>query len=198
MDQQDRAVSSVIATTLMVAIVVLLAAAISVSFLDVTEDLREPAPNVADTTGEFDVGADGFQSNQIVRITHLAGDSVDIKEIKIIVRASGPGSNLPKEARLVNLPSDGSDISEKNIDGQSGLIDKTSNPIGGAGPPNLLITSQDSDVWSAGKTIQFRIPTGGADFRDPPVDSDNEADTLEVVIVHTPSNSVLSEHTFTP
>lgn len=199
MDRQNRAVTPVISTILMVAVVIILAATISVSFLYVAEDIPEPTPNVADTTGSFDVGADGFQSDQIVRITHLAGDSVDINEIEIIVRTSGPGNNLPREARLVNLPSEGSDIDEKNIDGQIELIDKTSNPIGGTGPPNLLITSQDTNTWSAGKTIQFRIPTGGADFRDPPpnYNTNNEADELEVVIVHTESNGILSEHTFT-
>jgi flagellin-like protein len=197
---QNRSVSPVISVILMVAIVVILAAVLSTFVLDSTESLDDPAPNVADTTGEFDVGVDGFQSDQIVRITHVAGDSVEIDKIEIVVQASGPGSNLPREARLINLPSEGSDIDEKNIDGNLGLIDKGSNPIGGAGPPNLLITAEDSNVWSAGKTIQFRIPTGGADFRDPPdlENNDGEAEELEVVIVHTPSNSILSEHTFTP
>jgi flagellin-like protein len=63
MDRQNRAVSSVIATILMIAIVVTLAAAISVSFFDVADDLREPAPNVADTTGEFELETDGFRTN---------------------------------------------------------------------------------------------------------------------------------------
>jgi len=200
-NQQDRAVSSVIATILMVAIVVILAAAVSVSFFDVTENIREPAPNIADTTGDFDVGAGGFQSDQIVRITHSAGDSVPIEEIEIIVRASGPDSDLPREARLVNLPSEGTDIDDRNIEGESDLIDQSSNPVGGSGPANLLITSQDPNVWSAGKTIQFRIPTGGADFRkgeDIPLSGLNgpDADELEITIVHTPSNAIISEHTF--
>ena len=190
----DRGVSEVISVIMMVAIVVILAATASVFFLDSAEVITEPAPNVADTTGNFDIGVDGYQSDQIVRITHLAGDSVDINEIEIIVRASGPASSLPKEARLVDLPSEGSDIDEKNIDGKSELIDEGPNPIDGAGPPNLLITSQDSNVWSAGKTIQFRIPTGGADFREDP--NGPEADELEVIIVHTPSNAIISEHTF--
>jgi flagellin-like protein len=56
MYKQNRAATPVIATILMVAIVVVLAATISVLFLGVTEDVNEPAPNVADTTGEFEPG----------------------------------------------------------------------------------------------------------------------------------------------
>jgi flagellin-like protein len=188
MDQQDRAVSSVIATILMIAIAVLLAAAISVSFLDVAEDLREPAPNVAQTTGEFEPGAD----DQVVRITHIAGDNVPVEEIEIVVRASGPGDDLPLEARLVDLPSDGrgTKIDDANIEGDD-FLDQ------GTDTDDQIIVVEDSNIWEAGDTIQFVIAVD-ADFRDPPVESDNEADTLEVIIVHTPSNSILSEHTFTP
>jgi hypothetical protein len=57
----------------------------------------------------------------------------------------------------------------------------------------VIIADDGVNVWSAGDTIQFRINTGAADFSD-----GGNADTLEVTIVHTPSNSILSEHTFTP
>jgi FlaG/FlaF family flagellin (archaellin) len=60
----------VIATILTVAIVVVLAAVASVSFIDVANNLREPAPNVADTTGDFELETDGYRTNQVVRITH--------------------------------------------------------------------------------------------------------------------------------
>jgi len=203
MGRENRATTPVISTVLLVAIVVILTVTLSVFVSGVTEDINDPAPNIADTTGDFDVGASGYQSDQIVRIAHLAGDSVTIGELEIIVRVRGPDSTLPSEARLVNLPAEGSSIDDKNIDGENMLIDRGPNPLGGAGPPHLLITSQNANAWSAGKTIQFRIPTGGADFRegeDIPSSGLNEpdADELEVVIVHTPSNSILSEHTFTP
>lgn len=102
MNQQDRAVTPVIATILMIAIVVILSATASVFFLDITDDVKEPAPNVADTTGQFVVDEDYFDDNQFVRITHLGGDSVDMEEIKIIVRADASGDDdFPKEARLI-------------------------------------------------------------------------------------------------
>ena len=82
MNQQDRAVTPVIAIILMVAVLIILASAISVTFLGVTEDINEPAPNVADTTGEFIPGGGGDE--QVVRITHTAGDSVGVENIEIM------------------------------------------------------------------------------------------------------------------
>ena len=194
----SRAVSPVISVILMIAIVVILVATASVFMFDSGLGVDEPAPNIADTTGEFVVDDPSPLSNQIVQITHRGGDNVAVEELKIIVRASGPDSDLPREARLVNLPAEGSSIDEKNIEGSDELIDESHNPIGGVYPPNLLITSQDTNVWSATGTIQFRISTGGADFRIEDNNTDPEADTLEVIIVHTPSNTIISEHAFTP
>jgi len=58
MNRQDRAVTPVISTILMVAIVVILAAVISTFVLGFTENFSDPAPTVGDTTGEFVPGAD--------------------------------------------------------------------------------------------------------------------------------------------
>ena len=179
MNQQDRAVTPVISTILMVAIVVVLAATISVFMIGITEDVNEPAPNVADTSGEFVIDKDYFDDNQFVRITHLGGDSVAMEEIEIIVRADASGDDdFPKEARLINFPNPDED------------------------DPDNIIDSGESSVgfekWAASRTIEFRINTGAADFR---VDDNNtgpEADTLEVIIVHTPSDAIISKNTFNP
>jgi len=173
---QNRSVSPVISVILMIAIVVILTAVLSAFVLNSTESLDDPAPNVADTTGEFEPGAD----EQAVRITHVAGDNVNVENIEIIVRASGP--ELEAEARLVNLPGFDEEKDPENI------ISFFSREVQG----------NDPNTWSAGDTIQFEINVGGADFRDSAQDDPEEADTLEGVIVHTPSNSILSEHTFTP
>jgi flagellin-like protein len=183
----SRGVSSVISVILMVAIVVILVATASVFIFGSSGGLNEPAPFVADTTGEFDPEGDGNPytgDNQIVRITHRGGDSVAVEEIEITVRASGP--SLDTEARLVDLPAADTTIDDKNIEANVDLID-TSDAV-------QIIQEEDSNVWSAGDTITFRIKTGAADFRNP----DPEADTLEVMIIHTPSNAIISEHTFTP
>jgi len=185
MNQQDRAVTPVISTILMVAIVIVLAATTSVFFFGVTEDINEPAPIVADTTGEFELETDGFRTNQIVRITHQAGEDIAVEEIEIGVRASGP--SLDTEARLVDLPATDRYITG-NIQGNSGLIDSDSAIV-----PMRIITDNGPSTWSAGRTIQFRIGTSEADFRE-----GGNADELEVIIVHTPSDAIISKNTFTP
>lgn len=163
----------------MVAIVVILAAVLSAFVLDSTERLNDPAPNVADTTGEFVIDETDAIDNQFVRITHTAGDSVAVEEIEIVVRADAPDDDdFPKEARLIDLPDPPDETDPDNI------IDDDIN-IG-------------FDMWSSGRTIEFRINTGSADFRIDENNTGPEADELEVLIVHTPSNSILSEHTFTP
>lgn len=194
MNQEDRAVAPVIATILMVAVVVILAAVLSVAVLEFREDINEPAPNVADTTGEFQLEAtpeNNFQDNQIVQVTHISGESVAVEELEIVVRASGP--DLSAEARLVDLPANGINIDDDNIIGDP-LISTTAGEFGAPEHDKIIVTD-DTNTWSASDTIQFRIKTGIADFRP---EKDPEADELEVIIVHTPSNAILSEHTFTP
>ena len=193
MNRQDRAVTPVIAIILMVAVLIVLAAAISVTFLGVTEDINEPAPNVADTTGEFIPGGGGDE--QVVRITHTAGDSVGVENIEIIVRASGPG--VDEEVRLIDLPGDGHftrSLDDENIEGNDDFIDQGgTNPLLGYSGDQVIVV-EDSNVWTASDTIQFSVNSGEADFRE----GESEADELEVIIVHTPSNAILSEHMFTP
>lgn len=192
MEQRDRAVTPVVSTILMVAIVIILAATTSVFFLDFAEDINEPAPNIGDTTGEFVIDDPSAFDNQIVRITHVAGDSVPVEEIEIIVRASGSGSGLPTQTRLIELPSDDTTLDQNNIQGDD-IIDE-----GGDDRVVVEDVPADNNIWEAGETIQFRIQTGGADFRIEEENTGPRADELEVIIVHTPSDAIISEHTFTP
>jgi flagellin-like protein len=187
---ENRSVSPVISVIMMVAVVVILAAVLSVIVFDFTEGLDHPAPVVGQTSGEFEPGSDS--DDQIVRITHIAGDRVNVENIEIIVQASGP--SLDANARLVDLPADSyfsNAIDSTNVQGDD-IID-TSN-----GAPNQVIVPADPDIWAAGDTIQFRIKVGGADFREPPDRTGPEADELEILIIHTPSGAIISEHAFRP
>jgi FlaG/FlaF family flagellin (archaellin) len=168
----------------MVAVVVILAATASVFIFDTGGSLNEPAPNIADTTGEFVPGSAPDQ--QLVRITHRGGDNVAVEEIEIIVRASGPG--VDTDARLVDLPAEGQFMTD-NINGNVDLIDSRTSTAN-------IIEEDSSNTWTASTTIQFRISITTADFEEPP--SYDDADRLEVITVHTPSNAIISEHTFTP
>ena len=191
MSQEDRAVTPVVSTILMVVLVVILAATTSVAFFTFTENINEPAPIVGDTTGEFEAG--GELDQQLVRIKHIAGEDIAVEDLEIIVRVSGP--SLDTEARLVDLPTDSffsTAIDSSNIQGDDSIIDTRSSA------PNQIIVPADSNMWTAGDTIQFRISVSGADFRDPPKGNNPKADQLEVIIVHTPSNAIISENTFRP
>jgi len=85
------------------------------------------------------------------------------------------------EARLVNLPE----------------FDEEKDPENIISSYNDEIESNDPNTWGVGDTIQFEINVN-ADFREPPVDSSNDADELTVLIVHTPSEAVIVRKTFTP
>lgn len=99
MKPDSRGVSSVISTILMVAIVVILIATVSASFFGLLDELSQPTPNVAETAGEFVAGGD--RDEQVVQITHVAGDSVVIEGTEIIVGVSGDSVDV--EAPLVSL-----------------------------------------------------------------------------------------------
>jgi flagellin-like protein len=187
MYQQDRAVTPVISTILMVAIVVVLAATASVFFLDVAGSITEPAPTVGDTTSVFEAGGDLDQ--QVVSITYIAGEDVTLSELEMIVRASGDHMDNT-QVRLVNLPPSLSTFDANSYEGNGNLAS-------GYGVSDGVLFD-DSTTWTAGKNIKFRIPVGAADFRTPPNNTGPEADKLEVVIVHTPSRAIISETTFRP
>lgn len=179
-----RGVSSVVSVILIVAIVVILAATTSAFVLDFTEDLNDPSPNVADTTGEFELDLERTSGteDQRVRITHLSGEGVPLDELAVLVHANGDG--VDRQVRLVNLPPEQSTFDNDSFEGDEDLVS-------GWGVSGGVLFD-GSSVWSAGETIEFRIPTGdGVDFRE-------DGEDLEVTIIHEPSNAILSEHTFTP
>ena len=100
----SRGVSSVVATILLVAVVVILAATVSVFVLGVADDVDEAAPTVAQSSGEL-VTQDGNDGG-IVRLTHEGGDSLTVSNLEIVVDAR---EACGKTGRLVNLPAEGGD-----------------------------------------------------------------------------------------
>jgi len=198
METSHRAVSPVVATLFMIAIVFVVAGSLWAVWSGITQDISEPAPNVAETTGDFQLEATeetGFQDNQIVRITHTAGDEVPVEEIEIIVRASGP--DVDDETRLVDLPAEGQNIDQENKEGDE-LVSTSAgeNQFGNDIPEHdQIIIDDDSNTWGAGDEISFRIKTTEADFRE---DSYPNADELDIIVVHSPSEAILFEDTFRP
>lgn len=164
----------------MIAVTVIVATVAGVVLFGFVADVQEPAPNVAETSGEFVAGADSDE--QVVKITHVGGDDVPVEDIEIIVEAP----DCDTDARLVDLPSDGfftRSIDDADIRGDESLISEGFETA-------RIIVVEDSNVWSVGDTIEFRVATGGCDFRDP----DNER--LDVTVVHVDSEAILFEDVF--
>lgn len=181
--RQDRAVAPVISTILLVAVTVILASVIAVFVIGLGEDVENPGPNVGKSSGEFVAGGQGDE--QVVRITHVAGDPVNVENIEIIVRAI----DCDTEATLVDLPGDGFfsyTLADKNIQGNDDLISQKFS-ADNVGP--IYVEHSDKE-WSAGETISFRITVGECDFRTPSVTD------LKVSVIHTESNKILITETF--
>jgi flagellin-like protein len=168
--EKSRAVSPVIGTILLVAVVVILASVLSVFVFDVGQQLRSPGPTVSQSSGELVRNVPGGD-DQTIRLTHEAGDSVTVSDIEIVVDATDA---CDARVRLVDLPT--SRIRNENYEGDD-IIDNRAVGIGGA-----IDTSEDG-VWSSGDEIRFRLASSECNLAS--------GDEVIVRIVHTPSNSVI-------
>jgi flagellin-like protein len=170
--QRGRGVSSVVATILLVAVVVVLASTVSVVAFGFADDVARPGPVVGESTGTF-VEQDG-DTGGIVRLTHVAGDTIQVSDIEVAVDADCSGTT--RRGRLVGLPATtGNDIDDDQIEGANIFDQRSLNRFGGGA---LLQRS-----YSAGDTIVFRIPASKCDIDD--------GATVGVRVVHTPTNAVV-------
>jgi FlaG/FlaF family flagellin (archaellin) len=157
----------------MTAIVVILAVTVSVFTLGVADEITQPGPVVGQSSGELLYDRPG-SNDQIVQLTHIAGDSVDVSKLEIAVDATAA---CGKQSRIVNLPTN--TLGSANYNGDD-IFDYFS-PDGGQ-----LDTSADG-TWSAGETATFRLASTECEL--------NEGDTLTIRVVHTPTQSVIIEET---
>lgn len=179
----ERAVSPVVSTVLLVAVVVILASTISVVAFGFTSQVDESAPVVAQSSGQLvrDVtGGPAGRTDQTVNITHEAGDTVQVENIEVAVDASDA---CGKRGRLVDLPDNA--VGYGSPDGIEGddIFDDAS-PEGGALDP----TTGDTE-FSAGDTIRFRLTNSECPLAD--------GDRITVRVVHLPSAAVVIEKTLT-
>lgn len=185
MNKQDRGVAPVISTILIVAIVVVLAAILSVFVLDFTEDIGDSAPNVGQSTGSF-LPQDG-NSGGIVKITHVAGDSVEISDIEISVAAECKAGT--RQGRIVNLPA-GAWNAIRESDGQiegDDIFDESSlnsidNQVEGVDNGGALLQGGD---YTAGDTIIFRIAKSDCELE--------QGSVISVHVIHNSSQSIIIE-----
>jgi flagellin-like protein len=186
--RESRGASSVIGVILMVALVVILAAVISTFSFGFVDSLREPAPNIAKSSGAF-VPQDGNDGG-IVLLTHEAGDSVRIEHLEIAVQAECNGG--AKQGRIVNLPAGAGNAiraSDGQIEGDNIFDERSLNTIDNVVPQvnngGALLKTQ----YTAGSTILFRIPKNKCEL--------TSGSEVTVRIIHTPSQSVIIEKRLT-
>ncbi|OYR55263.1 hypothetical protein DJ73_02625 [Halorubrum sp. Ea1] len=173
-----RAVSSVIATILMVAIVVVLAATISAFALGFADEAIQPAPIVGQSSGEL-VTQDGNAGGK-VRITHIAGDTLSASNLEIAVNAR---EACGKSGRLVNLPASGGDPvpTSEYVRGDD-IFDNSYNSVSGP-------IGEADGQWQAGETVTFRLASSECEL--------NSGERITVRVVHMPTNSVVIEQPLT-
>jgi flagellin-like protein len=178
----DRALTPVVGVVLLVAVTLLLAAAVSAAVLGTTADLTEPAPTVAQASGEFDryAAGGGRYTQQVIRITHIAGDTLTVSNIELAVDAT---EACGQSGRLVNLPVTGDDPrpTERYVRGDD-IFDNSANSVEG---PIGTGDVDDDGEWSAGETAQFRLASGECRLAS--------GESVTVRVVHTPTNAVVVE-----
>ena len=176
--RSSRGVSPVISNILMVAIVVVLAATVSVVAFGFAQETTQPGPIVGQSSGELMIqeGSDGGKVN----ITHIAGDTLSASNLEIAVDARDA---CGKSGRLVNLPASGGDPvpTSEYVRGDD-IFDNSYNSIDGP-------IGQAGGKWTAGETATFRIALTECKL--------NRDETIVVQVVHTPTNSVAIKQTLT-
>lgn len=177
-----RGASPVVSVILVVALVVVLAGAVSAFAFGFTDNLREPAPAIAESTGAF-TPQDGTGGG-IVLLTHEGGETVQVANVEIVTLAECRGGT--KQGRIVNLPAgDGNAIrvSDGQITGQNIFDERSLNSIDNAvsqvNDGGALLSSQ----YAAGDTILFRIPENKCEL--------TSGSEVTLRVVHTPSQAVI-------
>jgi FlaG/FlaF family flagellin (archaellin) len=176
----SRAVTSTVAVVFLVAVTVVVAATVSATVFGVGSDLRRPGPTVAESSGDLAADVTGG-SDQTVTITHEAGDTLDVSEIEIAVRACG------MQGRLVNLPAQGGDPNPTGeyVEGDD-LFDNSFNAVTGPiGEDGRTVDGR----WTAGETATFRIANGACSLAP--------GDRATVRVVHEPTGTVVIDETLT-
>jgi flagellin-like protein len=197
--QQDRAVTPVISTILLVAVVVIIAATISVLVLGFGENVQDPGPVVGQSTGDLEP-IDG-SSGGIITVTHVAGDPVEVENMEVIVDASDA---CGKRTRVTNLPASFSgqyyparQLDESNFQENKDLLAEGFVPRFNQEKWDarlLMDTKNDpttvDNTFDAGDSFQLRIAKGsGCNL--------NTGDQVGISIVHTQSNSIILSKDFT-
>lgn len=181
----DRAVSPVISVILMVAVTVILSAVIATFVLGIGEEVSDAGPTIGETSGVLETQSGA--NNGTVRVTHVAGDSVPVDEMEVVVDATDA---CGETERLTNLPekqntSNAGQFDDVNV--RSGEI--TNSIISGGFEADLgVFDSRTSNTFKAGEFFQFRITSGDCQL--------NAGDEVVVDLVHEPTGTLMITQEF--
>jgi flagellin-like protein len=84
----DRGVTPVVGTILVVAIVVILAAFVGATALAYTDLLKDPAPKVGTVEAELVPNVVGDPDDQTVEFTNVTSDRIETKDLEVVVDAT--------------------------------------------------------------------------------------------------------------
>lgn len=172
----SRGASPVVAVVLLVAVVTILATTVSVVAIGFADQVDEPVPVVARSSGALVSDVAGG-TDQTVTLAHEGGEAVPVADLEIAVDA---GDACGATARLVALPTNR--LRTGNVEGDD-ILDNSYGGIGGE-----IDTSGDG-TWTAGESVWFRLASTECRL--------DEGDRLTVRVVHTRSGGVVVEETLT-
>lgn len=174
----NRGLSSVVGTVTLVALVVLLATGVLAAGMAMAS-LSDPPPAAtieAEAATAACVGCG--PADQVVRLSHRNGDPLPMADLEFVVAV--PDRN---PARLVDLPLPTNCLRDGHVEGPD-LFDGRCGRVGGS----LTAVGSDADgTWSAGEAVRFRLQKSAVRL--------SPDDDVTVRIVHTPSDSVVTERT---
>jgi FlaG/FlaF family flagellin (archaellin) len=180
----ERGVSPAISVVLMVSVALLIAAVIGAVVLGLGEETEEPAPVVTAELDRETVSSSTItDGDERIELSHRAGDSVSLDEIRINTEARCFDNALltadTKQGELINLPVGGTDgIQEENIQDENIFQE------GGAGTEDPLSGSTDT-TWESGETLVYHIKKEECSVPD--------TGTVTVEVIHEPTNSIIVE-----
>jgi FlaG/FlaF family flagellin (archaellin) len=173
-----RGVTPTASTVLIIVTTLILAGGVSGLIIVTTGNINQPTPTVGETALSFN---SSNSPTQIVKIRHITGETVQMKNVEI--RVSAPDCNA--HARLHNLPAGKQTkhtLPDKNIAGDPLISDGTTANYQGP------IYAADADhSWNSGEVISFRINPSTCNFEKQGVSA------LAITFIHTPSNSIFVE-----
>lgn len=174
----DRAVSPVIGVILMVAITVILAAVIGTFVLDLGKSVGQTTPQASleaedASSGSSPVNDGGTATKDLITLKHNGGDTVPSGDYLVKIRVSGSGDDFTEI--------DGSSVYATDFDSDT-ATDEVEVGFGSA--------LSDIDVGDE-MTIQITDTDANAD------DEDFGGVKWDIMIVHTPSDSLLVDTTVT-